>query len=132
MNQRVSRMLVSCGLLLALGACSESNTAQSSKNVSFARDVRPILEAYCLECHQSGGAGTEASGLSMVDYDALMKGTKHGPIIKPGDSLSSTLIILVEGRADQSIRMPHGDRAPLSADAIQTLRRWIDDGAKKN
>ena len=130
MNQRMQQLLGISVLLLALAACSDSDTAQSSKSVSFARDVRPILDAYCLECHQSGGA--EASGLSMVDYDALMKGTKHGPIIKPGDSLSSTLVILVEGRADKSLRMPHGDRAPLSADAIKILRRWIDDGAKKN
>ncbi len=132
MNYRVQRLLgISGFMLLTLAACSDSDTAQSSNNVSFARDVRPIIEAYCLECHHPGGAGTEASGLSMVDYDSLMKGTKHGPIIKPGDSLSSTLVILVEGRADKSIRMPHG-RDPLSPDAIQTLRRWIDAGAKKN
>ena len=100
--------------------------------ISFSKDVQPILSANCLECHAQGGQGQVASGLNMETYADLMKGTKFGPVIKAGDSLSSTLIVLIEGRADPSINMPHGDRAPLSKEQISTLKKWINQGAANN
>jgi hypothetical protein len=33
--------------------------------VSFATQVKPTLDMYCLECHQTGGAGFVASGLEL-------------------------------------------------------------------
>jgi hypothetical protein len=60
-----------------------------------------------------------------------MKGTKHGPVIMPGYSYSSTLQILVEHKADPKLDMPHGGER-LPREAIETLGEWIDDGAKNN
>ena len=100
--------------------------------VSYARDVEPILKANCLSCHQPGGAGFEASGFSMASYDDLMKGTQYGPMVIPGDSEGSNLLVLMEGRADPSISMPHGRMEPVSAADIDTIRHWIDQGAKRN
>ena len=112
-----------------LGGC---NNAPTAKAVSFSQDIQPILKQHCLECHDTGGEGAVASGLNMASYEGLLKGTKFGPVIKAGDSLSSTLIILVDGRADPSINMPHGNRPPLSKAQVQTLRQWIDQGAANN
>lgn len=100
--------------------------------ISYSKQVIPILQTHCLECHVPGAPGEKASGLDVSTHQALMKGTKFGPVIKAGDSLSSTLVILVEGRADPSIKMPHGDRPALSASEIKTLRQWIDQGAMNN
>jgi len=100
--------------------------------VSYSRDVQPILQANCLSCHQEGGAGHEASGFSMATYDDLMKGTSGGAMIVPGDSEGSNLVVLMEGRADPSISMPHGSKESVSKADIDTIRRWIDQGAKKN
>jgi hypothetical protein len=99
--------------------------------VSYSEDVRPILEKNCLECHKEGGSGHEASGFSMASYEDLMKGTKFGPVVKPDDSFTSALTMLVEGRADPSIQMPHG-KEPLTEQDIATLKAWIDQGAKNN
>jgi hypothetical protein len=60
-----------------------------------------------------------------------MRGTRYGPVVVPGDSRHSILIMLVEGRADQSIRMPHG-KAPLGTFEIEVLRQWIAQGARNN
>lgn len=100
--------------------------------VSYSQDVQPILQANCLSCHQPGGAGYQASEFSMASYDELMKGTAGGPMVIAGDSLGSNLIVLMEGRADPSISMPHGSTDLVSAADIDTIRRWIDQGAKKN
>ena len=99
--------------------------------VSYSREVRPILERYCVECHVPGQKGQEASGLDMSSYDTLMKGGKFGPLIKPGDAFTSAFNMLVEGRVDKSIRMPHG-RQKLSDGELETLRLWVNQGAKNN
>lgn len=121
-------LLMICATIL-LTACDNDSTPQA---ISFAHDIKPILNEYCLECHQDGGAGTLASGLKLTNYQDLMKGTKFGPVIKAGDSVSSTLVILIEGRADASINMPHGNRPPVSKQHTQQLRQWIDEGALNN
>ncbi len=100
--------------------------------VSFKADVQPILQENCLRCHVVGGEGEKASGLNMTSYDMLMKGTKHGPIVKPGDALSSVLTMVLEGRADPRIKMPHGGSKPLSEDQIEAIHNWVAQGAKNN
>ena len=117
---------LAAALLIGLAGCT-GETA-----VSYSRDVQPILQANCMSCHHKGGAGQEASGFSMETYDDLMKGTRNGPMILAGDSQGSNLIVLMEGRADPSIRMPHGKAEPVSKADIDTIRRWIEQGAKKN
>lgn len=117
-----------CGAMLAslfmFCACAPSG-------VSFSADVQPILEKYCLDCHVPGGAGFDASGFDMSSHESLMKGGKYGPFVIPGDPFGSNLMVLVEGRAHPSIRMPHG-REKLSDSEIELLRIWVQEGAKNN
>ena len=117
-----------CG---AIVLCVLIASACAPRNVSYTADVQPILKQYCLECHVPGGAGFNASGFDMSSYEALMRGGKFGSFVVPGDPLTSTLNMLVEGRADPSIRMPHG-REQLSKREIQILSDWVQEGAKNN
>lgn len=112
-------------LLGLLAGCS------GEREVSFKRDVMPILKTNCLECHAPGGKGERQSGLHMDTYESLMKGTMHGPVVVPGSSLNSVFNQVVEGRVDKSISMPHGNEK-LSEKAIKTLKAWVDQGAKNN
>lgn len=123
---------IPAGLLAIVAlAATAGGCARQEPQVSFAKDVQPLLAARCGSCHVPGQPGYEASGLGMQSYEALMKGTKFGPVVLPGDALSSTLTMLVEGRADPSIRMPHGE-SPLSAEEQQTIRAWVEQGARNN
>ena len=74
----------------------------------------------------------EASGFSMMSYDDLMKGTQFGPMVIAGDSEGSNMVVLMEGRADPSISMPHGSTKRVPKADIDTIRAWIDQGAKNN
>ena len=118
---RASALLAAASLLVACG----------QKEISYRADVQPILKQYCLECHADGGDGYAKSGLLMTSHESLMKGTKFGAIVKPGDGLGSVLIQLVEGRADPSIKMPHG-KAALPKEQIEVLKQWVVQGAKNN
>lgn len=115
---------------LAAGLLYGCESAQSA--VSYRKDVQPILAKHCLSCHVPGESGYEASGLNMESYDALLKGTRFGPVVKPGDGFTSALVMLVEGRADPSISMPHGSEEGLSETEISTLKQWVDQGANNN
>jgi uncharacterized membrane protein len=102
-----------------------------SKGVSFSADVQPILQKNCMECHANGKEGHEKSGLSMETYATLMAGTKYGPVIVPGNSVSSTLVRLVDHKADKSINMPH-NKNKIPDNEVALIKTWIDQGAKNN
>jgi len=122
---KIPRILFLLPPVIALLGCGE-------KQVSYNADVQPVLEKYCMRCHGEGGKGSEASGLRMDDYDRLMKGTKHGPVVIAGDSFTSALVMLVEGRADPALRMPHDDGPAPSAEELGVIKVWINQGAKNN
>ena len=98
---------------------------------SFAEDVVPIFKGRCVECHASGGQGTEKSGLDLTSYEGAMKGTKHGPMVIPKDPDSSNLVWLLEWRGSAEVRMPHGKKKLSTCDR-NAIRAWIRDGAKNN
>lgn len=107
-------------------------TAATLPQASYKRDIRPILHDYCLNCHEPGGKGYQKSGLDMRTYQSLLKGTRFGAVIKPGDSFTSILIQVVEGRVHPSIRMPYGMNGGLSQQHIAVLKRWVEQGAQDN
>ena len=102
-----------------------------SKSVSFSADIQPILSKHCLECHKKGEQGHEKSGLSMDTYAELMSGTRYGPVIVPGNSISSTLFRLIDHKANKAINMPH-DKSKIPDNEIVLIKAWIDEGAKNN
>jgi len=111
--------------LIALSGCGQE---QEAPKLSYEKDIKPIIDANCLSCHVSGEQGAEKSGLLLDSYAGLMKGTKLGPIVVPGSPESSTLYLLVSGKADPSIRMPHG-KDPLPKAQVEKIREWIQQGA---
>jgi len=108
--------------------------------VSFADDIQPIITKSCISCHSGVGEGATASEYLMGNYDDVMKGTTHGPVIVPGSRMSSSLYLVVAGKTAPEIRMPpHNDESfaegrgfMLSAETIETIGLWIDQGAKNN
>jgi hypothetical protein len=105
---------------------------QRSTEISYVKDVAPILDKHCKACHVAGQAGYVVSGFELESYETLMKGTQYGPVVLPGEPLTSVLVMLVEGRVDPSLKMPHGDAKPLDPAEIATIRQWVEQGAKNN
>ena len=119
-------------ILAALSLAVAPGCARKHQEASYKNDVAPILAANCASCHVPGQPGYIASGLDLGSYDSLMKGTKFGQVVIPGDPLTSVLVMLIEGRADPSLKMPHGGAKPLTSDEIKAIRRWVKQGAKNN
>lgn len=106
-------------------------TSGCSKGVSYTAQIQPILSKNCLECHAAGKQGAEKSGLNMETYAQLMSGTRFGPVIVPGNSISSTLVRLIDQKADPTINMPH-EKGKIPENEIALIKAWIDEGAKNN
>lgn len=109
------------------------STCTTQRVVSFHNDIDPILNDKCLQCHKPpDGIGYVQTGLNMESYDNLIKGTMFGSVIIPGDSKRSVINKLIEGRAGEMMRMPHGDARKLTAEEIELLKLWVDQGALNN
>ncbi|MDF1824791.1 MAG: PSD1 and planctomycete cytochrome C domain-containing protein [Verrucomicrobiales bacterium] len=93
--------------------------------VDFVKDVRPIFQAHCYDCHSEEA---QKSGLRLdVKSAALTGGDNHGPDIVPGKPSESPLIqFLLTGNEDERMP-PKGPR--LSADEIEILTDWVREGA---
>ncbi len=92
--------------------------------VDFVREVRPIFEQHCYDCH---GDTKQKSGLRLdIKSEALRGGDNHGPDILPGKAKDSPLIHFLTSDDEDELMPPNGR---LSAAEIATLTRWIDEGA---
>lgn len=92
----------------------------TTTDASYRAEVQPIFDARCVACH----GGTQ--GLYLTDYESVMRGGAHGPVIVPGDPASSRLLWYVS-----SGYMPYGGPT-LTQDQIQTLVNWVAAGAPNN
>lgn len=123
-RNRVWTGAAALGLIMASGAA-----AKAADVSSFAEDVYPIIQIRCLACHVPGGAGYETSGLDLRTYESLMKGTKFGPMVVPGNVIESNLLTMVDGRAD--LHMPLNKKLLTKCERL-AFRRWVQQGAKNN
>ncbi len=87
------------------------------QGIDFSRDVRPILERSCVECH---GAALAEAGLRLDERFPASA-------VVPGSSPESELYRRVVS-SDPDQRMPWY-KEPLAPSEIEILRRWIDEGA---
>ena len=91
--------------------------AARSDASDFEKDILPIFERTCLQCHS--GASPQGD-LHLDRIESMLAGGKSGPALVPGDSDRSLLVSkLVSGA------MPPGD-ANLSQEEIGAIRFWID------
>ncbi len=135
MNGRTKITRVTMLSLMLAASFSEFLVAQESGSASlepkqpvdYGRDVRPIFAAHCYSCH---GPDKQESNFRLdIKSHALGQGDFGELPIVPGDSRQSLLIGYVSGK-DADLTMPPADAGgTLSTDQVDTLRRWINEGA---
>ena len=92
--------------------------------VDFVREVRPIFEKHCYECH---GANKQKNDFRLdIKSIAMTGGEDHAPNIIAGKSAASPLFRFVSG-LEKDVAMP--PKSKLSSSEIGVLKRWIDEGA---
>lgn len=113
--------IVAC---LAVVGFAMSSTAEAQRGrsgggedeISFTKDVAPIISAKCGKCHVSASRGR----YGIKSYEALMK-SDSVEARKPDDSYFIEVI--------ENGEMPKGG-LKVSDSELKTLRQWISEGAK--
>jgi len=90
----------------------------------FSGKVAPILARYCNGCHNADDA---EGRLVLESFQGLQAGGKRGPVVVPGKSSESRLVLVLEGKAKP--KMPPKDNPPPTKTEIALLKAWIDAGA---
>ena len=97
----------------------------TAAQVSYARQIKPILRDNCLDCHS---AEEHKGGLDASSVATLFRGGKKaGPAIVPGKPDESPVVQFVRGLREP--QMPKGN-PPLSEEDLHLIREWIFAGAK--
>jgi formylglycine-generating enzyme required for sulfatase activity/mono/diheme cytochrome c family protein len=108
---------------MALGL---SLTIQGQDAVDFSKQVKPILEANCLSCHNPENVKGE---LLMDTRENVIIGGEYGPALEPGKPDESSLYTLtILDPDDEDIMPPKGD--PLTKTQTDILKTWIEQGAE--
>lgn len=125
MKRRALLSRFAAGLLLASGLGVGGSTAAPT-DVSFTRDIAPILTKKCVTCHRPEKA---KGNYQLHNFESLMKpGASQQAPVKPGQPAMSELFRLLVA-ADADDRMPQKDD-PLPKGQIALIESWIQQGAK--
>ena len=123
-----------CGvgaLLAAEPDISKLPPPAAKKDVTYAKDIQPIIEKSCLKCH----SGEKPKSKYKVETrEGLIKGGESGDAaIIPGKSDKSPLVHYIADLV-VDMEMPPTDKRDkypaLTKDQIALIRAWIDQGAK--
>ena len=126
---RVLALVLGGSLYGSPGAAQQ--VADSDPPVDFAREVRPILSQNCFACH--GPADDRRRRDLRLDTPEGFFADRPefgGPVIVAGNADESLLYQRITAEVERD-RMPR-NREALTDDEIETIRRWIDQGAERN
>ena len=90
----------------------------------FNRDIRPLLQKHCVECH---GEKKQKGELRLDAKVHAFKGGHDGPAIVAGNVDASPLFQRITSTDDDERMPPEGE--PLSAAQIALIKKWIEGGA---
>ena len=114
--------------VLSTNSCTYKNAEEVypcvTGNVSFSKDVQPIIVNHCYFCHSSGNELTSGGGYCLEGYsnDSLQASPAKGDILYGNIS---------DPKITDKSHMPKN--APsLSPCEIATIKAWIDEGYQNN
>jgi hypothetical protein len=107
-------------------ASPDDSRGLGARPVDFNRDIRPILSDACFACHGPDDKQRQAG----LRFDTKEGAFRKPGVIVAGNSASSRLIERITAK-DPDVRMPPVNSGhALTEKQIETLRRWVDEGAR--
>src|ERR1700716_3796437 len=119
-------------LVTARGADKQVDTsklppASDKKDVTYAKDIKPIFEKSCIKCH---GTEKQKGKLRLDSLEAVLKGGQDGKVVEPGASAKSMLVHNVAHIGDEDDYMPPPDNKdkipPLTTEQMVLLTASTD------
>ncbi len=106
--------------------------ASTKTGLTYATDLKPIFDANCVKCHSGD---RPKARLHMDTLEGILKGTKQGKIVTPGDGANSIIVKAVAHQLEDHDGwmppMPNKAGAKtLTPEEIGLVIAWINQGAK--
>ena len=101
----------------------------SADDVSFSRDIRPILAANCFGCHGADEAHREAN-LRLDTFSGATAENDGRVAIVPGKPELSVLLARVKSHDADSVMPPRETGKSLTSQQTEMLEKWIRSGAE--
>jgi hypothetical protein len=117
-------------VVAGLGLSSLMVAEAAGDEVSFNRDVLPILAEHCYACHGPDKAGRKGGLQINVREEAVARRKSGEHVILPGKSAESLLVARVVTEDADEIMPPPESGGKLTERQVEILRKWIDAGAK--
>lgn len=115
-------------MLYALGVALLPLSAGA--DVSFNRDIRPIMSDTCFRCHGPDASSRQAGLRLDLRDEAVARKTRSGKLaIAPGKPEDSEIIDRVFSTNKTRIMPPLAAHKELTEKQKQTLRQWVAEGA---
>src|SRR5256886_4490881 len=115
--------------LNGINAVAAESLQRGAAKVDFNREIRPILTENCFKCHGPDEGARKAKLRFDVRADALKPAKSGQTAIVPGAPEKSEMVARIMA-TDLDDRMPPlKSGKKLTAAQIETLRRWIAQGA---
>ncbi len=109
---------------LAVLLCGSALRAGAADEVSYNRDIRPILSDKCFACHGPDENTREAKLRLDVREDALA-----AEAFVPGDVAASELVYRIFTEDEDDVMPPRKEHRQLKAEEKELLKRWVAQGA---
>ncbi|MBX9655849.1 DUF1549 domain-containing protein, partial [bacterium] len=109
--------------VLAMAVCFIGRPSVAEEDLSFERDVAPILIRRCVQCHSDGERQGE---LQLHTAEGLLKGGESGAALSP-DRKSGLLLERIE--AGEMPPSDKGGTGPLPPEELTVLKRWMAAGS---
>ncbi len=123
------RRLIRCLVFLTGFAGLFFSDAASAEEISFNRDIRPILSENCFHCHGPAEEGRKAE--LRLDEPASAYADRDGVrVIVPGDLKESELVYRIRSSDPDEVMPPADSHYKLSENQKGLLERWIKAGAQ--
>lgn len=125
-------MTLAAGLMLTAVQAGDVDVTKlpppaTKKNITFAKDIKPLFERSCFKCH---GEEKQKGELRVDSVEAIKKGSEYGEVIVVGDGAKSGLLHVMAGLVEDTMMPPEGKADPLTKEELGLVRAWIDQGAK--
>jgi cytochrome c553 len=131
--RRGSNRIAALGINLLPVACAMASLLHGpavsvARDISFNRDVLPILAANCLSCHGFDAHGRQAGLRLDTAAGAVARLDSGHAAVVPGDAAASELVRRIDSADRDELMPPPESGRTLSAADRATLRDWIAAG----
>jgi hypothetical protein len=129
MKPRARRCLLLPALVCWLAAPAGLRAAAQGE-ISFSRDILPILSDTCFACHGPDEGSRKARLRLDTPEGALAAGKSGAPAVVPGDAANSELVRRIFSKNEDEVMPPPKALRQLTPAQRELLKRWVEQGAK--